>query len=186
MALSLISSWGGTSDTVYALLDEADEYIGSNTLVGYKVDITPWTNIGSVQKARLLLAATRLIDNASNYVGDRQFFNQTLEFPRVPAGDDIWPWVNRTLTAANTYNIYLTEQKRRVKQATIEQAYALARDGDRDEHTKRQIQGIRSYSESTGPVSESYAYGGVVLPLCPEAMELLRPYKDPGIRLLRG
>jgi len=188
MALSLISSWGGNLDTIYALIEEADDYIGSDVAFGYKADPTIWTALNSIQKGRYLLAATRAVDNSQSYVGTRQREDQTLEFPRVPegAGMNVWPWVNTALTEANTYNAYLTEQKRRVKQATIEQAYSIVRDGDRDEHRERQIKGIKSFSESIGPISESASYGGHVLPLCPEAMELLSPYTGGGIELVRG
>lgn len=186
MALTLISTWGGTGDTTYVLLDEADEYIGSNTLVGFKIDPTIWTELNSIQKARYLFAASRLVDNAENYLGERQFKDQTLEFPRIPSGDNNWPWVGRALTEVNTYNAYLTEQKRRVKNATIEQAYAFVRDGDRNEHIERRLSGIRGFSESVGPISESASYGGKVLPLCPEAMELLAPYINGSMELVRG
>jgi len=173
---TIIVSWGGLSDTCYVTLDEADDYIGSSTIMGYKADPTIWTALSSVQKGRALLAATRDLDGASNYVGERQFYDQTLEFPRVPAGESRWPWVNRALTSANTYTIYLTEQKRRVKQAVIEQAYSLVRDGERDEHIERQLKGISSFSESIGPISESASYGRTILSLCPEAVEQLMPY----------
>lgn len=186
MAISIISSWGGMLDTVYALVDDAEEYLGSSTIIGYKVDPSPWTLLSSIQKCRYLLAATRDVDNAAHYVGERQFIDQTLEFPRVPAGESRWPWVNRALTEANTYNIYLTEQKRRVKQATIEQAYSLIVQGERNEHIERRLSGITSYSESIGPLSESASYGGSVMPLCPEAMELLNPYLGGGLELIRG
>ena len=183
---TLITSWGGIGDTSYVTLDEAKDYIGSNTIVGYKSDPTIWTNISTVAQARALLAATNDVDNAAHYIGERQFYDQTLEFPRVPAGETQWPWINRALTTANTYNIYLTEQKRRVKQATIEQAYSIVRDGDHDEHLARRLKGISSYSESTGPISESYSYGRTVLSLCPEAMLLIQPYREAGMRLERG
>lgn len=186
MALSLISSWGGLGDTVYVTLDEANEYIGSSTLIGYKIDSLPWTALTTIQQAKYLFAATRDVDNAAHYVGERQFSDQTLEFPRVPAGEDRWPWISRSLTAINTFNIYLTEQKRRVKQATIEQAYSLIVQGERNEHIERRLSGITSYSESIGPLSESASYGGSVMPLCPEAMELLNPYLGGGLELIRG
>lgn len=183
---TIVTSWGGLADTSYVTLDEANDYIGSNTIVGYRIDTAIWTNASTLVKSRAILAATRDVDNAANYIGERQFYDQTLEFPRVPAGETQWPWINRALTSANTYNIYLTEQKRRVKQACVEQAYALIRDGDVDEHVTRQLRGISSYSESTGPVSESYSYGKTVLSLCPEAMKLIKPYREAGMRLERG
>jgi len=176
MALSLINSWGGTNDNIYASVADADEYIGSDTVVGYKQSPAIWTVLNSIQKGRALLAATRDIDGASNYIGAREFVDQSLEFPRLPSGSDQWPWTNRALTTVNTFNIYLTEQKRRVKAACVEQAYALVRDSERDTHLERQLRGIRSYSESTGPVSESATYGGTILSLVPESMELLMPY----------
>lgn len=184
---SLICSWGGNADTTYATITEADDYIGSASTPGYKFNPTPWTNLSTVQKTSLLLAATRSIDNASNYVGERQFIDQTLEFPRVPAGEDRWPWVQRSYTASNTFNIYLTEQKRRVKNAVAEQAYTLAREGsDIDSHTARRMRGITSYSESVPGLSESFSYGGAVLPLCPEAVQFLKPYYGYGVELVRG
>jgi len=173
---SLISSWGGSTDTVYATVDEADAYIGSSTIVGYKSDPTIWTILSTVAKGRALLAATRDIDGAALYVGERQFFNQTLEFPRLAPSISRWPWGTSVYTDVNTYNIYLSEQQRRVKSATIEQAYALVRDGERNEHIERQLFGIRSFSETIGPISESASYGGTILSLIPESMELLLPY----------
>lgn len=183
---TLITSWGGLSDTTYVEVTEADDYIGSTTTPGYKADPTVWSDKTASQRGSLLLAATRDVDNADEYVGERQFVDQTLQFPRVPSGEQRWPWVQRSLTSANTFNIYLAEQKRRVKQATIEQAFSLARDGERDEHIERQLRGIRSYSESIGPLSESASYGGPVMPLCPEAMELLSPYRSGSVELVRG
>ncbi len=183
---TLIVSWGGNFDTSYVTLDEATDYVGSNTIVGVKMNPEVWTNVSSVMQARALLAATRDIDNAANYVGEREFYDQTLEFPRIPSGEERWPWVQRTLTDINTWNIYLREQSRRVKAATIEQAFAKVRDGERDIHVERQLKGIRSFSESYPGLSESYSYGGTVLQLCPEAMELLRPYREAGMRLVRG
>lgn len=183
---TLITSWGGTEDTTYATIAEANDYIGSASTPGYKADPTVWSNMLTAQRGSLLLAATRDVDNASEYIGERQFVDQTLNFPRVPSGESRWPWVQRSLTSANTFNIYLAEQKRRVKHATIEQAFSLARDGERDEHIERQLRGIRSYSESIGPLSESASYGGSVMPLCPEAMELLSPYRSGSVELVRG
>ncbi len=183
---TLIASWGGNQDTVYVLRAEADDYVGSATTPGYKIDPTVWSNLMAAQRESLLLAATRDVDNADEYLGERQFVDQTLNFPRVPSGESRWPWVQRSLTSANTFNIYLSEQKRRVKAAVIEQAFSLARDGDRDEHIERQLKGIRSYSESIGPLSESASYGGSVMPLCPEAMELLSPYRSGSVELVRG
>jgi hypothetical protein len=183
---TLIVSWGGNTDTGYATLAEADDYIGSATTPGYKADTTVWSNLLPNQRTSLLLGATRDIDNADTYIGQRQFVDQTLEFPRVPSGEAYWPWVQSSLTSANTFNIYLAEQKRRVKQATIEHAFSLARDGERDEHIERQLKGIRSFSESVGPLSESASYGGAVMPLAPEAMELLAPYRSGSVELVRG
>lgn len=185
-APTLVSSWGGTEDTVYALLAEANDYIGSDDNLGFKADPSPWIDLTTIQRGRFLLAATRDVDNAANYIGERQFEDQRLQFPRIPAGETEWPWVGRALTEANTYNFYLTEQKRRVKEATIEQAFFLANEGDKDEHTQRRLKGIRSFSESVGPISESASYGGNVSPLCPEAMRLLGPYMGGGIELVRG
>jgi len=185
MALTLISSWGGSQDNCYATLDEADEYIGNSTVIGHKLDPTPWTSATSVQKGTCLLAATRDVDG-HNFTGTRQFHDQTLEFPRIPDGEDSWPWVNRALTDANTYNIYLTEQKRRVKAAVIEQAFSYMRDGERNEHIERQLWGIRSFSEGIGPISESASYGGITMTLVPEAMRLLMPYRGGGPTLVRS
>lgn len=182
----LIGSWGGSEDTIYATLSDANEYIGSDKDLGYKADPSIWTDLTTIQRNRLLLAATRDVDNAANYQGERQFEDQTLEFPRIPSGENNWPWVGRALTESNTYTPFLAEQKRRVKQATIEQAYFLAAEGDKDEHTQRRLKGIRSFSESVGPISESASYGGNISPLCPEAMRLLAPYFGGGPELLRG
>lgn len=173
---TLVASWGGNADTCYVTLEEADDYIGSSTIVGYKTDPTLWTDLTSIQKGRALLAATRDVDAAQNYIGRRQFYDQTLQFPRVPEGGEEWPWVSSSVTAANTYNVYLLEQKRRVKAATVEQAYGVVRDGERDEHIERQLRGITSFSETIGPISESASYGGTVLALIPESMEYLFPY----------
>lgn len=184
--LTIICSWGGNIDTAYVTLVEALNYIGSNTMVGVKLNPEIWTAVSSVNQARAILAATRDIDALQDLIGEREFYDQTLEFPRIPSGEERWPWVQRTLTDINTWNIYLREQQRRVKQACAEQAFTKIRDGERDVHTERQLKGIRSFSESYPGLSESYSYGGAVLQLCPEAMVLLKPYRSAGMRLTRG
>lgn len=185
MAVTLIASWGGTQDNCYITVDEADDYIGNSVSPGHKVDPSAWENANEVQRASAILAATRDIDGHV-FAGQRQFHDQTLEFPRLPSGEDYWPWVNRSLTEANTFNIYLTEQKRRVKAACAEQAFTYIREGERNEHLERQIAGIRSFSETVGPISESYSYGGTSLSLTPEAMRLLMPYRTSGMPLYRA
>lgn len=173
---TLTTEWGGKDSNSFVAYTEADSYLGS-----MKLDLTYWTSATTVQRETALLIASRQVDDACHWSGERVYVDQALNFPRVPSGDERWPWVQRTLgggvTSVNTWDIYLTEQRRRVKQAVCEQAFSLLRDGERNEHLERQAVGIRGFSEGIGPLSESASYGGTSLSLVPEALKLLMPYR---------
>jgi len=180
MPTLIYSPWGGKDNNCYVGLTEADSYLNS-----LKLDLTPWSSAATAQREKALLIATQRIDNAFPWIGDRVYFDQALNFPRVPSGDERWPWTQMAFTAVSTWTIYLNEQKRRVEQATCEEAFAILRDGERNEHLERRLAGLVSYSESYGPISEGGAYGNTQLGLTPEALKLLLPYKGVPV-VVRG
>lgn len=62
----------------YATIEESDDYF--NAAYG-----SEWGNISDIQKAKLLITATRVIDR-KNYQGVKVDENQPLKFPRIING----------------------------------------------------------------------------------------------------
>lgn len=182
LALTLVASWGGAQDNAYLGTSEANSLIAL-----YYVDPSAWEVLSNDKKAALLVQATLAIDRAGAYVGDRLYWHQRLEFPRTDASGQRFPWASSS-TVVTTFNIYQTQMREAVELATIHQAMHLARlPGGRDLHAERQAVGIRSYSEGTRQLSESYAYEGgrTALGLGLESQRLLAPYRV-GRRVVRA
>lgn len=63
----------------YATVEESNEYFGGT----YGSE---WENVSDVQKEKLLITATRVIDRA-DYQGEKVDKNQPLKFPRIISGE---------------------------------------------------------------------------------------------------
>jgi len=179
MAITLVASWGGSGDNCYVSLTDATSFV-SNTII----DDDAWTVATTDTRAKALILATYDI-NAYNYDGQRLYYDQILEFPRIPPGEEPFPW-GQVISATSTWNIYQAEMKRTVEQACCYQAlFILKYSGKRTIHQEFKSQGIYSVSKSAGGVSESYSYRDGINRLCPEASSLLAAYRV-GPRILRG
>lgn len=170
---TIVSSWGGTGDTAYATLEEAD------SVAAARLNNSAWTALSTVQKIAVLISASRDVDDSSVWIGSKYFYNQSLAFPRklteeVYASEPDSLWYDMITTSQ-----YQIEMKRNVKIACIEQAMWVARlEGD-DVHLENQSRGITSSSESYGSISESYSYrGSIPSALCAKAKRLLKSYKS--------
>lgn len=153
LALTIVSSYGGPESNSYVSLAEANS-IGAL----YVYDTTLWNSATAGQQTAALLRAAQDID-AIPWRGDRLFYDQRMEFPRTGDDGEVWPWTQSALLF-NTFNVYHTQQQDNVKLAQVLQAFEHVRNGGRNIHQDRQIQGITGYSESIHRVSESYQYGG--------------------------
>ncbi len=68
----------GKDYLTYATVEEADEYF--NTVLG-----SNWVELGEVQKAQVLITATKMIDR-KDYQGEKVAPDQPLKFPRIING----------------------------------------------------------------------------------------------------
>jgi hypothetical protein len=183
--ITLVSTWGLTTSNVYASLAEAKTLVAS-----YVLDSDEWDNADDTFLKKCLLIATKDIDS-QNWHGERYYWNQNLQFPRIPPGGDRNLGVGGDATsdgAASYYSLllydeYSRKQADRVKLATVLQAHSLlvnkkaSKDGKGDQHRDLQKKGISSWSMSGAGVSESYSYGSVSGSLTAEAWDQLRYYK---------
>jgi hypothetical protein len=178
---TLVCSYGGKYDTAYITLEEAQAIAGS------KFDADTWTNLQEPQQIAAIISATRDIDNALSWVGWKYFYNQNLEFPRKTTEDLYAAEPDSTYYEQLTNSQDQLEMKKAVKLACFEQAFWIAKMSDDDVHSENQRRGISSYSESFGPISESYSYkeGTMMSRLCPTTLNLLRKYRAQP-KLVRG
>lgn len=189
---TLVTSYGAPDANCYVSFSDANSIVESSSL-----DYQRWTDAATTTREIALIRATRDIDS-NMWFGGKFFFNQALSFPRASRGVGLWdqyaygeegygwnygdfPWqyygANLSQTTVNTFNVEYTLQREAVKRACANQAVHLLRSlKGRNYHRERQAQGIVSYSESIGKVSESYAYGKTTLSLAPEAFDELRFY----------
>lgn len=189
---TIISSYGGSESNAYCNLVEANSIVLSSSL-----DYQRWTDASTVTREIALIQATRHIEGVTWY-GSKFFYNQSLAAPRstrgsgwlggnevygwnYPEDKDSFPWqyygANLAATSVNTFNIEYQLQREAFKRANAYQAVHLLRmQKGRNRHRERQSQGVTSYSEGIGKLSESYSYGQTALSLCPEAYDELRPY----------
>lgn len=184
MAAVLVSSpWGGRSNNCYVTLDEANSYITTA-----KIFYDEWLEFAD-RRLAALITGTQQID-ANNWVGEQWFFNQLLEFPRYPLGED-FPLgslarsdPDPAFEVLSLTDEYLRKQRLRVQIACCEQALWLLRNRGPSAHREDQFRGIRSQGRS-GRISESFSYGDPDLILCPEAWDQLRHYVGATV-LVRG
>jgi len=147
---TLIPSYGGPDSNAYISITDADSFIESSIF-----DPTIWTNLNTLQKCSAIIQASIDIDSRQ-YVGNRFFADQHLEFPRELRS--AFPW-NRTTIRTFTEDTIQKRMKRNVKEACAFQAFFIARYGGRSPHLENISQGIRGISESVGPIREFIQYG---------------------------
>ena len=179
--LILDGTYGGPNADTYITLADADVWIRRN-----HVFFDEWVIAKPEQQTAALLQATRNID-ACNWHGLRWFYNQALEFPRMPPGADC-PGGRATPDSAFDslllQDVYLAKAKARVRNAACEQALWLLRNEGKDPDREDQFRGATSVSRSAG-VSESKGFGGTNMLLHPDAWNELRWYRG-SVRLVRG
>mgnify|MGYP006279035691 CR=1 FL=1 len=185
MAITLLNTWGLSNSNSYVSLDEA-----KNLIAQYVMNSDSWDDADDTLQSKALLIATQTIDS-QNWHGERFYWNQNLNFPRIPPGGDRLLGVGGDATsdgAASYYTLlmydeYSRKQISRVKLAQCYQAVVIlnSNTGNRrgDSHKALQTKGITSWSKSGGGISESYSYGAVNADLSPEAWDVLRYYKAP-------
>lgn len=173
MAITIISSYGNALSNTYLSLTAA------TTLAGEFIGGTAaWSIAGTDDdRAAILMESTRMID-AKCWVGDRYYYQQSLEFPRSLEGrggsfEEIPPNVSQGVDYIRMQN--------QVTRACMAQALYLAR--AHKDMTRRQdliTQGVANFS--LGGFSESYGNvlrGGQVAKnsLCEVAWRYLGEYK---------
>lgn len=167
---NIICEWGGQSSNAYICLSDANSFILNNI-----VDHLEWTEATSLQMAASLIEATRDIDSRQ-FVGWRYYDYQKLQFPRRMRGT--FPWNNTMPASLSSYE--QLRMKDDVKRANCIQALHILRNGGRNIHAERQAMGIAGFSETVGPISESYRYartgGAVGVTISPEALAVLSPW----------
>ena len=182
LVATIICSWAGCYDTSYSSIEEADAFL--MTKFG-KSD--SWLDLDDTDKVAALMTATQQIDLAYSWIGAKYYYNQALEFPRAISCP-----TNISEPSSDYLTLLLSSQEqilmqRFVKKACIEQAFSIMENAGENVHAKNKANGITSYSENYGNISESYSYrgGDIGSMLCPEAKKLLRQYRGQP-RLLRG
>lgn len=187
--ITLDAVWGGATANSYL------DYATANTLISINsLDFDSWESSNEDDCARALIIASSNIDSYDWY-GARYYFDQTLEFPRTPAGDANYygfstrgPDGGLLLTESDDYQKRLQE---RVRKAAAFQALFLLQTrncGTQRPRKHRDLQkmGVTSWSKSFSGVSESWSYNpSNITQLCPESWDLLRVYKAP-TRVVRG
>lgn len=174
----LISDWGAANANSYIGLTEANSFITTSI-----IDSTAWTSATSMAQQAALLEATRDVDSRQ-YIGGPYFREQNLEFPR--ALPTAFPWAF-TEVSSMLYSVEQRKMKEDVERATCVQALWLLRLNGRNIHAENQAFGIESYSETTGPITDSVRYrkgAGVVGNLAPEALKYLSDWLT-GRRVVR-
>jgi len=157
----IVAVWGGSSSNAYSTLEEVNEFINTRVF-----DHSEWEALSKIQKEAAILEATRDID-AGSYVGGLYSVDQALVFPRAFSGGRLQDSVAREGLLSGSH--MQSRMERDVKEALAYQANWIARSAGRNFHAENQAQGIKSYSESVGPIREQYTYGAAVRRLCPEA-----------------
>jgi hypothetical protein len=182
--MALDDTWGGRDAVTYITEVRADSYIRAA-----HVFFDEWDQATTAQREAALTRAALNID-ARRWHGQRFFYNQLREFPRVPPGFQFsYNVVTRAVPDATFFSFaeqdeYLRRQRLRVEQACCEQALFLLRQAGRHAHREDQFRGIRSVGRGV-KFSESFGYGEPDQVLCPEAWDLLRYYKG-ATRIVRG
>lgn len=180
--MTIISSWGASDANCYIGLTDAGSFIESNMVFQ-----TPWTDAATPIREASLIEASRDID-ALQYVGERYYDTQSLEWPRSSLYP--WPW-NLTVQGDENLSVEQARMKAAVEKATCYQAVFILDNQNSRIHTQLIALGVSRYEETTGPLTDEYQYGGTSrgpssLPptVAPKARQLLSPWLT-GRRILR-
>jgi hypothetical protein len=156
---------GGINATSYATVDEADEYFEFE----YGAE---WANIDDDDKEKLLVKATRMIDQFK-CLYDKSSLTQALKFPCETAG------------YYDSDGNALSDGFAQAKQACIHQAHHLYRLNDTIlEARDGMMQGAKS--ESIGPVSKSMTGHNPFIKYAPGFLGLLADFVDMDVRTYRA
>jgi len=173
----LDSTWGGDSADAYDSLANVDDFITNEIF-----DHSDWESLTDAQKVAAIREATRDIDSLQ-FVGSRYYDSQTLEFPRALDNEPSWTEAG---SDASLWTETHERMQRDVRAALAYQANWLARNDGRNSHAENQASGIKAYSETIGPLRESFQYGGAATQrLCSEAATKLASWREPR-RVYRG
>lgn len=179
--MTIINSYGGHESNSYLSLAEANDIIKG----GAVLNNAAWLSANNKQKEAALREATVDIDTRQ-FIGEKYFFEQRLEFPRQLKFD--FPF-NRTEVATFTDDSVQARMKADVQEACAHQAVWLLRNNGMSEHTENQHLGLASVQESTGPIRDFYQYrkgfSAAQTRLHPNAMARLQEWLTTG-RIFRA
>lgn len=174
--MTIIDSWGGLGSNSYSNYTNATSVI-TTQVVG---SVSAWTSATTAQAEAALIQATRQID-ALQYIGYRYNSEQTLEFPRALNRDFPWGYTQTTTILGDTFQVRMRYQ---VECAVALQALYLLKNGGTPAAIQRQQQGVQSWSEQLGPMSQSANYGSATgavrnpeRTLSPEVLTMLADYR---------
>lgn len=176
----LISSWGGPDSNCYVEYTQADSFLTTGIVNGQA-----WTDASTLERMQALVMATFDIDNNTEFVGGRYYWNQALKVPRAFHADHTFGQ-----TAANSTNWSQSHKRlmRDVQMATGYQALWRIQNGGQNKYQELQALGVKQVSEGQGPVYESvtFAGGGVRnTTLHPQVVAMLGQWKT-GKRVWRA
>lgn len=171
--MAIDATWAGSGSNAYVSLTDAESYITTSL-----IDPSVWTDATTAKRQAALLQASIDVD-ANQYIGARYVYYQKLEIPRRV--DSNFPY-NYTVIGSVNNDEFQRKMQDDVKRATCHQAVWRLELGDVSKHQKAQIQGIKSWKEDVGPISESVDYGNSATgssrknTLHPTTRALLSPY----------
>ena len=187
--ITLDATWGGSTANSYISYSNAHTLISTNF-----IDFQSWEEADEDTCCRSLIMATSNIDSL-DWFGARYYYDQSLEFPRTPAGDEnYYGYGTRGPDGGllvQEFDDYQNRLKTRIEKATVSQALFILQTrncGTQRPRKHRDLQklGISSWSKSFSGISESYSYDPTKInQLCPEAWDHLRIYKASP-RVVRG
>lgn len=167
MALTIIVEDGtGKADAnSYATVAEGDAYHEGHLYA------SAWTGATDERKGIALVMATRMINAAVQWAGERGSGEQALEWPRFRVER---PDLGR-ISALGAWGNYWPENEvpRPIKDATAEQARALLQ---KDLSATPASQGVKSFSVGQGAVAFEFDKHDRPGPLTDEVMRMLEPF----------
>lgn len=176
---ALVNSYGGYGSNCYVNAAEFAAFMAQSM-----EDPTAYTLATTPQRMSSILEATRQIDTMQ-YVGHRYFVWQSLMFPRRMRGS--FPWYSSI--PPSSYNYEQQRMAMDVKRANCIQALYILRNGGRNVHLERRVNGIAATSQEVGPVREFYKYNQLAGPpstiLSADTMAVLCSWMTQR-RILRG
>ena len=175
--MTVIASWGGSTSDSYLSWTAANSFIRSAV-----VNIDAWTKADQRKQEAALKQATIDVDTRQ-YIGERYYTAQKLEFPRRLIVS--WPLGVNVSTEITGQTDAEERMQSDVERATCFQAMWILRNGGRNPHAERIASGVTLAENEAGPLRERYEYKGKAMVLCSEALALLAPWMTSKI-VLRG